>query len=347
MRASATPRAFQRNGLFAAIAVVGAAFPPALQAAEDAHSANRRLGRGINLGNALEAPTEGAWGMTLEPEYFSAIRAAGFNSVRIPIRWSGHAATNPPFSIDSSFLKRVDWAIDQARHEKLNAVINVHHYEEIHQHPEAHLPRLVALWRQIAACYKDRDPSLYFEILNEPAYKLDDARWNAMIPALIATIRETNPTRPIIVGPACWNNIEHLKDLKLPEADRNVIVTVHYYAPFEFTHQGAEWVDNSARWLGTKWEASPRQLQAIERDFDRAAEWAKAHDRPIFLGEFGAYSKADTESRRRWTNAVARAAEARGFSWSYWEFGSGFGAYDREQRRWRPFLLESLVPPRS
>ena len=50
--------------------------------------ANARLGRGVNLGNALEAPSEGSWGLYLKEEYFKDIAEAGFDSVRVPIRWS-------------------------------------------------------------------------------------------------------------------------------------------------------------------------------------------------------------------------------------------------------------------
>jgi endoglucanase len=31
-------------------------------------------------------------------------------------------------------------------------------------------------------------------------------------------------------------------------------------------------------------------------------------------------------------------------SWAYWEFGAGFGVYDREQNRWNDALLRALVP---
>jgi endoglucanase len=49
------------------------------------------------------------------------------------------------------------------------------------------------------------------------------------------------------------------------------------------------------------------------------------------------------ESRIRWTTAVAREAEARGWSWAYWEFGAGFGVYDREQRQWHEGLKNALL----
>jgi len=104
----------------------------------DAFTQNAKLGRGINFGNALEAPNEGEWGVTLKSEYFDLTKTAGFTSVRIPIRWSAHAATNAPYTIANSFLQRIDWAIDQALTRKLAVVINIHHYEEIMINPAAH-----------------------------------------------------------------------------------------------------------------------------------------------------------------------------------------------------------------
>ena len=59
---------------------------------KDIHEDNRRLGRGMNLGNALEAPREGEWGLTLEEDFFERVQKAGFRSVRIPIRWSAHTS---------------------------------------------------------------------------------------------------------------------------------------------------------------------------------------------------------------------------------------------------------------
>src|SRR6476619_6215118 len=79
--------------------------------ASDIHAANKKLGRGINLGNALEAPKEGEWGVKLKAEYFKTIKEAGFQSVRLPVRWSAHAKTDAPYAIDVKFAERMDWAI--------------------------------------------------------------------------------------------------------------------------------------------------------------------------------------------------------------------------------------------
>jgi endoglucanase len=205
------------------------------------------------------------------------------------------------------------------------------------------VPRLVALWEQIAARYKDRPPEVYFELLNEPRGNLTESIWNTIIPRLLAAVRKTNPTRPVIVGPGHWNAVEALEKLKLPVDDRNLIVTVHFYEPFEFTHQGAPWVKHSNNWNGRRWSGSGAERAAVRSSLLEAAAWAKERGRPVFLGEFGAYDAADMGSRLRWTGFVAREAEQLGFSWAYWDFGSRFGAYDLKTGTWsalRSVLLD-------
>ena len=309
----------------------------------DIHAANTKLGRGINLGNALEAPKEGEWGVTLKAEYFKTIKEAGFHTVRLPVRWSAHAQAEAPYSIDAKFAERVDWAIERALENKLNIIVNVHHYGEMDADPDKHLPRLLGLWEQIAARYKDRPAGIYFELLNEPHDKLTEAKWNAAFPQILAVVRKTNPTRPVLVGPGQWNSVRALDKLALPKEDRNLILTIHCYDPFEFTHQGAPWVKGADKWKGRKWTGSDAEQAALRTTLDKAAAWAKAQDRPVFLGEFGAYQEADLESRARWTRFMIQEAERRGFSWAYWEFCSGFGAYDPKAEAWREALKSALL----
>jgi endoglucanase len=321
-----------------ALALATAADPPT-----DAVAANKALGRGVNLGNALDAPTEGAWGMKLEADFFKEIKAAGFATVRVPIKWSAHAEAEAPYTIEPKFFERIDWVLEQCAANKLNVILNVHHYDELDKEPDKHVARLVGLWKQIAGRYKDRPSTVYFELCNEPHDKMTEEKWNEAVPKVLAEIRKTSPSRPVIVGPGQWNGIRALAKLKLPD-DANLIVTVHYYSPFEFTHQGAEWADAKIRNLsGIKWEGTDAELASLRKDLDIAAKWAKENKRPVFLGEFGAYSKGDMASRAKWTRAVAREAEARDFSWAYWEFGAGFGAYDREKKEWREPLLKALL----
>jgi len=313
---------------------------------------NQLLGRGVNFGNALEAPTEGDWGVVLQDEYFDLVKQAGFSSIRLPVRWSAHALTAKPYTIDPVFMKRVDWAVANALARNLPIIVNIHHYRETYTDPLGQKERFLALWQQIAEHYQDYPPLLVFEVMNEPKPILNADIWNVYIKEALAVIRRSNPTRTVLVGPAKDNIIAQLPYLEIPEDDRNIIVTVHHYFPLEFTHQGAAWLSkskgDSSKWLGTRWTGTPAEQKAITDAFDTAAAWAKAHHRPINVGEFGAYSKGDLDSRVRWTRCIADSAVARGFSFDYWEFcAPEFGVYDQKAKVWLQPLLEALIPPKK
>lgn len=309
----------------------------------DAFTMNEHLARTVNLGNALEAPNEGEWGVTLKDEYFQLIKQQGFTAVRLPVRWSAHALENAPYTIDSEFFNRVDWAVAQAFKNNLAIVVNMHHYEEMALDPTGHQARFIALWRQIAEHYQSYPNALLFEPMNEPNGLMNAKHWNDLIALTLPEIRATNPTRNIVIGPTEWNGVRALDELILPPDDQHIIVTIHYYNPFQFTHQGAEWVQGSESWLGTEWGSNAEE-QLVKYDFRQVEQWAKDNQRPIFLGEFGAYSKADMASRVRWTDYVARQAEAQNFSWGYWEFCSGFGLYDLTTNKWHEELVQALIP---
>lgn len=311
----------------------------------DAYDYNRRLGQSVNLGNTLEAPNEGDWGFTLQPWHFETIAAGGFDSVRVPIKWSGHADATSPYQIDTTFFERIDWVIDQAQSNDLAVILNVHHYDEIHSDIEGHRDRLAGLWSQIGERYRDEPTtSVFFEILNEPNDQFTSTRWQDVMEQSLAVIRETNPDRQVIVGGNNWNGVSGLVRLRLPEEDRNLIGTFHYYSPFEFTHQRAEWVDGADAWLGTTWDGTEAEENAVLRDFDLVQNWSERFDRPVLLGEFGAYRFGDMDSRALWTEAVTQAAEERDFAWSYWEFGAGFGTFNRSSRTWVEPIYDALSP---
>jgi len=298
----------------------------------------------VNLGNALEAPQEGEWGVTLQEEYFKIIKDGGFNSVRVPIRWNAHADEKAPYIIDPAFFERVDWVVENAVKQDLAVILDFHHYLEMMERPGENKDRFLAIWAQIAEHYRDAPDSVYFELLNEPNGSLSNtSAWNQILSEAIKEIRETNPRRTIIIGPGNWNSIASLYSLELPAEDRNLIVTFHYYEPFKFTHQGAEWVTNSDPWLGTTWTGTDQQKKEIAINLNMAKSWADKNHRPIFMGEFGAYSKADMDSRARWTTFMARSAEERGFSWAYWEFCAGFGVYDAALRQWVEPIHQALI----
>lgn len=310
----------------------------------DPYEQNKLLGRGINLGNSLEAPNEGEWGVTLKEDFFRKIKEKGFNSIRVPIKWSSHAAATAPYKINDTFFSRIDWVVEQALVNGLAIIINIHHYDEMMTDPTGHKDRFLAIWDQISSRYIKTSGKLFFEILNEPNNKLNTTLWNQYLTEAITVIRKSNPYRTLIVGSANWNSIGNISTLNLPNDDRNIIVTFHYYSPFNFTHQGAEWVEGSDAWLGTKWIGSNEEREAVMTDLNQALTWSINNQRPLHMGEFGAFNKADIDSRVRWTTFVTRAAEQKGFSWSYWEFCSGFGVYNQQTGEWLTALINALVP---
>jgi len=153
-----------------------------------------------------------------------------------------------------------------------------------------------------------------------------------------------NPARPVIIGPAFWNGIDFLHKLELPEGDPNIIVTIHYYHPMSFTHQGAPWSVQNRDKTGVRWLGTEEEKQAIHKDFSGVQSWAEKHQRTIYLGEFGAYDKADMESRVSYTSFVAREAERQGWGWGYWQFDSDFIAYNISQDQWVEPICAALIP---
>ena len=144
------------------------------------------------LAEAESVPDDYFAGVVLEEEYFRLISEAGFDTVRVPIRWSSHALNAPPYTVDETFFERVDWVIQNAFERDLNVVINMHHYQEIFQRPSEHTERFIAIWRQIASRYRYLPDNLYLEPLNEPHDRLTPSRWNDLLAETIQTIREVD-----------------------------------------------------------------------------------------------------------------------------------------------------------
>ena len=296
------------------------------------------------MGSMLEAPAEGEWGVTVQEDYFDLVREAGFDFVRLPVRWNSRADSEPPYRIDPAFFTRVDEVVRWALDHDLAVILDFHHYEEMMTDPESHKDRFLGIWKQVAEHYQDEPTSVLFELLNEPNDQLNASLWNQYSAETLEIIRDTNPTRDVVIGPSSWNAYNWVSTLDLPD-DEHLIATFHYYLPFQFTHQGAEWVDGSGLWLGTIWTAKDAEKAEMTAHFDSVAKWAQRnHGVRVLLGEFGEYSRADMDSRVRWTEFVRSEAERLGFAWACWEFAAGSGIYDPEARVWREELLKALIP---
>lgn len=348
--------------------------PPQRACAPTGPPGKPRLLRGYNLGNALEAPDEGQWGVTLSESDFPRVRAAGFDHVRLPARFSGHASEAAPYTLDDTFLRRVDWAVAQALTNDLAVVIDFHNYDALMKDPDAHAARFVALWTQIAQRYRAAPEAVCFELLNEPNGKLTATRWNGLLAEALRAVRATNPTRTVVVEGVDWASAKNLRDtLVLPE-DGALVGSFHMYQPILFTHQGARWMPPefettgirfpgppatplkpegaaaSTGWVRSWFErydrepavTNPSGPSTIEEQLNLARDFAEARHLPVYMGEFGAIDVAELASRAEWTRQVRVAAEGRGFGWAYWDDGGQFKAYDRDRGAWVPELLAAL-----
>jgi endoglucanase len=321
------------------------AFSSAAPAPEDAFGVNQALSPGLNYGAIFDAKPPEGWGLLAKEGDFKIMAAAGFKSVRLPVRWSAKAAESEPYALDPLFLARVDSMVQAALDQGLYVVLDFHNFEELMADPQGQEARFLGIWKQLSAHYRSYPKKLLFEILNEPHDKLTPELWNRLYPKALALIRRDNPDRLVFLGTADWGGAKSLAALRPPEQDRNLILSFHDYAPFHFTHQGAEWVGpQSQAWLGTRWTGSYAQREELRRDFAQAAAYAKARQLPLNLGEFGANAKADQASRVLWTAAMAGLARRFGFSSMYWEFKSGnFGVYDEKRGTWRMDLRDALL----
>jgi endoglucanase len=308
----------------------------------DAVAQNKRLGRGVNV-LGYDPIWKDRRKARFQEKYFRLIQEAGFNHVRINLHPFRDAKLGADNRINPAWFDVLDWAVKHALANRLMVVLDLHEYHAMGDDPVGNKERFLSVWRQIATHCKDLPDDVLFEILNEPNKKLTPELWNPMLREALAVIRQSNPRRTVVVGPTSWNNIKDLDKLNLPKGDRNLIVTVHYYSPFRFTHQGAPWAGLKDK-VGVRWNGTEKERQAILKDFGKAQSWARKHGRPILLGEFGSYDRGDMDSRVRWTSFVARQAEKLGWSWAYWQFDGDFIVFDTEKGAWVESIRRALVP---
>jgi endoglucanase len=274
---------------------------------------------------------------------FAAIRRAGFDHVRLNLHAFDYIDKNG--RLDRDWLERLDTVVREAQAAGLGVILDEHNFDECASDlPNCRL-KLQAFWWQVAIHFAKAPRNVAFELLNEPHDALDADTWNKFLATLLRIVRQSNPDRIVVIGPTRWNNFGELPNLKLPETDRNILVTFHYYDPFQFTHQGASWAGDVKNLSGIKF-GSDADKAKIRADFDQVAAWSKANNRPILLGEFGAYDKSGTplDMRVDWTKTVRGEAERHGFGWAYWQFDGDFVVWDTQRQRWVEPIKKALLP---
>lgn len=274
--------------------------------------------------------------------HFTEIRRAGFDFIRLNLQAFRHMDAQN--RLDPAWLAKLDDVVGHAEQAGLGILVDEHDFNACSTNLEICRAKLSAFWQQVAPRYAKAPRNVAYELLNEPHDKLNGEAWNILFSQVLGIVRQTNPTRIVVVGPSHWNSLKDLPLLRLPP-DPNLLVTFHYYEPFHFTHQGASWVEETKSLHGVTW-GSDADRAAMRGDFDTVAAWSAANHRPILLGEFGAYDKSGTptELRVAYTSGVRCEAERHGFGWAYWQFDSDFILWDMKADDWVKPIRNALIP---
>lgn len=333
--------------------------PKRLPANTPAHLACAKLKRGVNLGNGWEVPPGQQWGVRFTPEDIDHIADEGFDHIRIPIGWHHHLTrTDGGWRISQKLLDELEPVVRRAVERKLSVLLDWHHFDELTKDPDGQLDRFTGGWQAIAEHFKSWPPNVFFELLNEPCDRLSTEALAPVYQKSVAAIRMVDASRIIVASPGQWGQVSELERLRLPDDDR-IIVTIHCYEPFQFTHQGANWVGlqelKGIRFPGppaTPFRipqsltgnagvvafvegyntlpatSNPSSIHPVRQTFREARVWSEYFGRPIHLGEFGAHQAADDQSRANYLREVRLSAEKLHIPWTMWEWKAGFGYWD-------------------
>jgi endoglucanase len=312
--------------------------------------------KGVNFSGWFEAFSAHGISFTAYTEQdFADVKSLGADVIRLPIRMHSMTGGAPDYTLDPLFLRFLDFAVDCAEKYELYIIIDNHSFDPVESTSENIDQVLLPVWAQIARRYKDRSDYVVYEILNEP-HGISDSRWGEIQGMAIETIRRIDRKHAIIVGGTDYNSIGKLS--AIPEyPDSNIIYTFHFYDPYLFTHQGADWggpplltelegvpfpadrgrmprihaslrgtwVESSLNYSYVN-DASP---SALYRTLDRAVSFSRERDVPVFCGEFGVFMiQSPQRDRVRWYKFVSDALDSRNISRASWDYYGGFGIFN-------------------
>lgn len=277
----------------------------------DAVTCAKEMGVGINLGNTMEAfwsdesdLTAGAstigsdtpadyekcWGaVDTTQECIDGMKAAGFNTVRVPVYWGNMMADDGKFDINPAYLDRVQEIVDYCRKDDLYVVINIHHYDEFlikHHSKDETVAAVAHIWEQIADRFKNYSDYLVFEGFNEALGTVREgdslsedeiyAYVNEMNQTFVDTVRGSggNNMNRILIASGYWTNIDNTTNEKyrMPEdsVQNKMMVSVHY-------------IDNAIYWTNTI--GTPRWIQYSTDQCELLKHRFTDEGIPVFVGE--------------------------------------------------------------
>ncbi|MDB5692696.1 MAG: hypothetical protein JWO81_1759 [Alphaproteobacteria bacterium] len=296
-----------------------------------------RLGKCVNISDMLEAPNEGDWGRAFQDSDIANIKAKGFTAIRLPARFSAHAGTAPPYTIDPVFMARIRHVTDLAVANGLSVIVDMHHYLELFDDPAGHAPRFAELWRQIGAAFRDEPASVSFELINEPNTHLDASNLMATLKPALDAVRVTNPTRLVVWDGPNWAALDSMLTAPFPD-DPNVVPTFHYYDPQNFAFDTAPWMNPATRTdFGTA-----ADLADLKTVTDKIAGFIAATGRAPFAGEYGAHETKPDAARATYYATVSAAFASVGVQSCAWGYTNTFHLW-RDGTGWVDHIADGIV----
>ncbi len=341
---------------------------------------------GWNLGNSLECTNDSfnydtapksfvtTWGNP-EPtaEMIKTVKAAGFNTIRIPVTWYQHLKYNEStgvYEINQKWMAYVKKVVDWAYNENMFIILNVHHEEwvnapEFNQQAYAEASaKLRDIWTQVSEQFKDYDQHLIFEGMNEPREtgKGSAVEWgsgddnsrtyiNNLNEIFVNTVRgqgsAPNSERLLMLPGYCASSdINAINAIKIPQNSGNVALSVHAYTPYFFAMDTGEYANHNfpgSDGYGYNYEA---QLQSLFSSFKAASD---SKGVPMIIGEFSASDFDNTQSRVNWAKYYLTLAKQAGITCVLWDnnvpnngTGEAHGYLYRLTNTWYPNSIDVI-----
>jgi aryl-phospho-beta-D-glucosidase BglC (GH1 family) len=319
---------FNKRLIFAIIACMFLMSASAKSKLPTAQQIAGKMGVGWNLGNTLEAiGGEGAWGAGhTSQQLIDSVKAAGFNTVRLPVSWFIHSDTATSV-IDKKWIARVKEIVDYCFKDDMYVILNIHwdkgwlenRVNKANQ--DIVNKRQRAYWTQIANYFNSYDEHLLFAGANEPGAH-DSIQMSVLLSyhqTFIDAVRATggnNSSRTLIFqGPSTDvdNTYKLMNTLPVDKIADRLMAEVHYYTPFQFCL-----MDNDANWgkMFYYWgqgnhsttdvahNATWGEESDVDKYFGMMKEQFVDKGIPVIIGEYGAGKrKLGTPSEQELNNA--------------------------------------------
>ncbi len=333
--------------------VSGLRFMPVFDSADAADAMNayeitQDMKIGWNLGNSFDATGvaglagETAWGNPkTTQEMIKAVKAKGFNTIRIPTSWYMHLDADN--KIEPEWLDRVQEVIDWCIAEDMYVILNMHHENFINVDVftddtlNTALTKATAIWTQLSERFASYDQHLVFEAMNE-ARQLNNPnveQWgngsedngytwnyvNTLNENFVNIVRnqgsEENKNRLLMLPGYCASsNVAAIRAVEIPEDSGNVALSVHAYLPYFFTMATDDKANHEfpgkSGW-GEDYEGALKQF------FDSMDTIIDEKNTPIVIGEFSASDFGNTEARANWATYYITQAKKVGIPCVLWD----------------------------